>query len=259
MRLISAAVGIPVLALIVWAGGYLMAAVTALAAAVALNEALRLVAGAGWSPVWRVGMAWGVVTVAAAAFDGGWVLWAFAGGAAVALVAAVAVRRSLAFVGTFAVTALATAYVALPLASIVLLRDGPGGLQWLVLAFAATFATDTGAYFVGRRFGRHKMAPSISPGKTWEGAAGGFAAAVAATVALAILLPDVPLAELEALVLGVGIGVVAQAGDLFESKVKRLAGVKDSGTFMPGHGGILDRLDSLLAVFPLVYLASRLA
>ena len=120
-----------------------------------------------------------------------------------------------------------------------------------------TFATDTSAYAVGRAVGRRKLAPSISPGKTWEGAVGGLAGAAAAAAALVVLLDGIESLLLPAVALGLGAGVVAQAGDLLESKVKRLAGAKDSGRLIPGHGGLLDRLDSLLPVFPLVYCASR--
>ena len=101
------------------------------------------------------------------------------------------------------------------------------------------------------------MAPTISPAKTWEGAAGGLLAAIAATIAIIAVAPGLSNAYWQAAMLGLGIGVVGQVGDLFESKLKRLANVKDSGVLIPGHGGMLDRLDSLVVVFPLVYYASR--
>ena len=112
------------------------------------------------------------------------------------------------------------------------------------------WAADTGAYFVGSRFGKHKLAPRISPGKSWEGFAGGLAASALAAVAAVPLLqlqwPQLP--ALVALVLAtVAISVV---GDLFESLLKRHAGMKDSADLIPGHGGILDRIDSLLAALP---------
>ncbi|MCH7483458.1 MAG: phosphatidate cytidylyltransferase [Chloroflexi bacterium] len=124
--------------------------------------------------------------------------------------------------------------------------------------FTLTFATDTGAYAVGKLVGRHKMAPRISPGKTWEGAAGGLVAGTGATVALVAVLGPIETALAAAALLGAGIAIAGQAGDLAESWLKRLAGAKDSGTLIPGHGGILDRMDSLFPVFPLVYAASRL-
>jgi len=137
----------------------------------------------------------------------------------------------------------------------VLIRQLDQGFQWLLLAFLITFATDTGAYAVGKIFGSRRMAPSISPGKTWEGAIGGVVAGIGATVSL-VTLQDLPLSTWSALWLGAAAAVVSQFGDLMESKLKRLAGVKDSGRLIPGHGGLLDRLDSLVLVFPLVYYAS---
>jgi phosphatidate cytidylyltransferase len=256
-RLISAAVLIPLLILVGWLGGITVAVVTTLAALIGLNEILLLVRRAGWRPLRPEGIILGGLVTAAAAFDGQITLLAAAGVAAALLIAAAVVRRNSLFLGDFVFTAIPVFYVALPLASIVLLRDGAAGLEWLILAFAATFALDTGAYAVGRLVGKHKMAPSISPGKTWEGAAGGFLAAIGATIALAALLGDITIAYWQAALLGAGIGVIGQLGDLAESKLKRMARVKDSGVLIPGHGGLLDRLDSLVLVFPLVYYASK--
>ena len=148
------------------------------------------------------------------------------------------------------------AYVVLPFAALIALRFDNAGLQWAALAFLVTFATDTSAYAVGRAVGRRKLAPSVSPGKTWEGAVGGLVGAAAAAVALVALLDGIDDRIIPAAVLGLGTGVVAQAGDLLESKVKRMADAKDSGRLIPGHGGLFDRLDSLIPVFLLVYLAS---
>ena len=116
---------------------------------------------------------------------------------------------------------------------------------WLILAVLATWAADVFAYLAGSAFGRRRLAPRISPGKTWEGTVVGFAASALVVLAVAATfgLPRVPAA-----IAAVLIGPVGLAGDLLESYVKRRAGVKDSGTIFPGHGGVLDRLDSLVAV-----------
>ncbi len=127
------------------------------------------------------------------------------------------------------------------------------GCWWLLLGILIVYATDTGAYTVGRLFGRHPMAPSISPGKNWEGAAGGMAGAVIAAVALGVLFP-LQLDIWQLVGIGVMLGIVSPVGDLFESKIKRLADVKDSGNLFPGHGGMLDRLDSLLPSLTVVYI-----
>ncbi|MFL6830836.1 MAG: phosphatidate cytidylyltransferase, partial [Sphingomicrobium sp.] len=125
------------------------------------------------------------------------------------------------------------------------------GLDLLLWVFLVTWSTDIGAYFVGRAIGRKKLAPSISPGKTVEGLYGGIAAAalIGGAWVLAMALPR-PL-----LILAPAFAIAAQAGDLFESWMKRRAGVKDSGTWLPGHGGVLDRLDGLVPVTVLTALA----
>ena len=134
---------------------------------------------------------------------------------------------------------------------------------WRVLAaMAIVWIADTAAYFVGRRFGRHKLAPFISPGKSWEGVAGGLAAVAVYAVALALWAPDSArpgTAAGGAVWVGLAIVVAALSvtGDLFESLLKRHAGVKDSGNVLPGHGGVLDRIDALLAAMPPLALGAQ--
>ena len=120
-----------------------------------------------------------------------------------------------------------------------------------LLVLAVAWIADTGAYFAGRRWGRRKLAPSISPGKTWEGVAGGLIAAAAYAIILSMLLGGGTTGM--AVFLGVAALLVLMsiAGDLFESAAKRQAGVKDSGAILPGHGGMLDRIDSATATLPL--------
>ena len=144
-------------------------------------------------------------------------------------------------------------YVGVLGSHLVFLRDAPGtdGEDWVLLALFATFATDTTAYFVGRIAGRTKIAPAISPGKTLEGALGGLAAGAAAVLVLNWALDAGAGAEI--IPLALLLPVLAQFGDLAESLIKRGAGVKDASHVIPGHGGFLDRLDSLLFTIPLVY------
>lgn len=123
------------------------------------------------------------------------------------------------------------------------LRVLSNGVWWLGLAIGATWATDSGAYLVGRAIGRHKLAPSISPGKTWEGWVGGLLFGAAAGTAIGTLSP---LGWPVGLLAGAAIGALSVFGDLIESMIKRQANAKDSGHLIPGHGGILDRIDSLL-------------
>jgi len=142
------------------------------------------------------------------------------------------------------------AYVALATASLLWLRADPlAGCANLLFVMLIVWGGDIGAYLVGRLLGGPRLAPRISPGKTWSGALGGLLAAVAAGLATAQLLSGPPLAW-RAAVLAAGLGIVAQAGDLLESFVKRRLEIKDSSHLIPGHGGLFDRLDALLAVAP---------
>lgn len=135
----------------------------------------------------------------------------------------------------------------------------PAGLAMLVLrpaevlvVLALVWIADTGAYFVGRAWGRRKLAPSISPGKTWEGAIGGLLGAAAYAIICGILIQELAWAPF--LAIAVLLAMLSIAGDLFESAVKRQAGVKDSGSLLPGHGGLLDRIDSATATLPVAAL-----
>ncbi len=136
----------------------------------------------------------------------------------------------------------------------VALRDAPDGRNWVFYALFVTFASDTAAFFAGRAIGKHRMAPNISPKKTWEGAVGGLFGAV--VVSLLFLLPTpvrVSLTWSVAIVLGLAVSVFGQLGDLVESMFKRNMGAKDSGTLIPGHGGVLDRTDSIAFAGIVVY------
>ncbi len=147
-------------------------------------------------------------------------------------------------------------YAAIPCASLIWLRgvrfDGhPDAGLWLVLyLLLCVWATDIGAYFTGRKFGGPKMAPAISPGKTWAGLGGGMMTAAIGGGAAAGFTAF-PVGLIWCALTGLLLALVSQAGDLFESWMKRHAGVKDSGTLIPGHGGLLDRVDGLTFTLPL--------
>ncbi|MEI7644453.1 MAG: phosphatidate cytidylyltransferase [Chloroflexales bacterium] len=128
----------------------------------------------------------------------------------------------------------------------------PPGTSWILLVLTVTWLQDTAAYFVGRAIGRHQMAPILSPKKSWEGAAGGFVASVI-SAALAVAVLGLPISAAAAAMIGAAAGVVGPLGDLVESLIKRQIGIKDSGRLIPGHGGILDRIDSLLFTAPVIY------
>jgi phosphatidate cytidylyltransferase len=160
-------------------------------------------------------------------------------------------------------------YVGMPLTTLPLLSEQENGPSLLLFLFLVVWAGDTAALYVGRAFGRRKLAPAISPGKTWEGSIASVAGSVVIGWLLVLLagslsrgnfgklssLLSFPGATVRWLVLAVVLNVAAQVGDLVESAIKRGAGVKDSGTLLPGHGGMLDRIDALLLAAPALWYA----
>lgn len=148
-------------------------------------------------------------------------------------------------------------YIAWSLGHLILIRQTlASGFMVILLSFVITWATDTGAYFAGVKFGKHALSPLISPKKTVEGAIGGVLFCILAIMILGhfwFILPPAPL-----FLLAIAGSIIGQFGDLAESALKRWAGVKDSGKLIPGHGGVLDRFDSLIMVAPLVYYFIRL-
>ena len=147
-------------------------------------------------------------------------------------------------------------YIPLLLALLILIRQVPDGFLWIFTLVLTVFAGDTAAFYAGTYFGRHKLCPSISPGKTIEGSVGGV---VANTLAAVIMKPFFPPAVGwgQLLLFCLLCGASAQMGDLFESQMKRVSGIKDSGGLLPGHGGMLDRIDALLLATPVAYLLLR--
>jgi phosphatidate cytidylyltransferase len=147
-------------------------------------------------------------------------------------------------------------WVGTPLAHLGLFPDTRYGVVLILIAVVGPWISDSGAYFAGRFFGRRMLFPSLSPKKTVEGGAGGLLLTVLIVGPIAYLLLDYTPAK--ALIIGAVVSVSSQCGDLFESSLKRILDVKDLGTFLPGHGGVLDRIDSLLFTAPAVYYISLL-
>ncbi|MFQ5485085.1 MAG: phosphatidate cytidylyltransferase [Desulfobacterales bacterium] len=143
-------------------------------------------------------------------------------------------------------------YIPLFLSYLVLIRNSSSGMIWIFFILCIVFAGDTGAYYIGSYFGRHKLCPSVSPGKTVEGSIGGLAINLCAGALFKwYFLPSLPWGL--SILLFFSIGIAAQIGDLFESTLKRVANVKDSGVAFPGHGGMLDRIDALIFAAPVTY------
>lgn len=258
MRIASAAIGLPLLALFIWAGSPWFSLLLTAAAAAGAFELCQMVRQRGRRPVSLVAAVWAVALVAAghslaAGASSQVIVQAAAAGAALAAVAwlLAAYRRELG-PADWGISAGAALYTGGLLAHGPLLRGLEQGREWVFLAVLVTFAADTSAFFVGRAFGVRPLAPTVSPGKTWEGALAGLIGAIGASALLATAFGlDVTLAA--ALALGTLMGVVGQLGDLAESRLKRFAGAKDSGWLVPGHGGVLDRLDSIVFNLVLVY------
>lgn len=155
-------------------------------------------------------------------------------------------------VAQLATIAMGWLYLPLLLSTMVLLHGLADGRRWVLLVLIMTMVCDSSAYFVGSAWGQHRLYPAISPKKSVEGAIGGLAGSVLAALSAPLwLLPDA--GWVNCLMIGVLAGVLGQLGDLFESMIKRYADIKDSGTIFPGHGGMLDRIDSLLFSFPAVF------
>jgi phosphatidate cytidylyltransferase len=145
-------------------------------------------------------------------------------------------------------------YIPYLLSHVLLIFQVPSGRRWIFFLFFVIFAGDTGAYYAGHRWGRHKLWPAVSPGKTVEGALGGLLSSLATSLLVGKLLLSLGESGVSFLLsLGLVISSVGQMGDLMESMIKRVSKVKDASSILPGHGGLLDRLDSLIFAFPLTY------
>jgi phosphatidate cytidylyltransferase len=147
-------------------------------------------------------------------------------------------------------------YIPFLLSHVLLLFHLPAGRRWIFFLFIVIFAGDTGAYYAGHRWGKHKLWPTVSPGKTIEGAVGGLVSSLAAALLAGGALLSLESSDIIFLFsLGLLLSLAGQLGDLMESMLKRVSHVKDAGGILPGHGGLLDRLDSLIFAFPLTYYA----
>lgn len=250
-RVASAAAGIPILVLLIWAGGPWYTGAACLIVLVAAYE-FQAAHHNGLTPLALVAAGLAASLPAGAFVGPDWPLWFMLAAVLIPLVW-VSLRADPATALTDWMWAVSgTAYVGLLGAHIVLLRELHGGMDLVYLTVFATFAVDTGAYFTGRTIGRRKLAPTISPGKTVEGTLGGLAAGFGAALLLnhflGIRLEAALIVPLAAL-----LPLAAVLGDLAESAIKRGMNIKDAGSVIPGHGGLLDRLDSLLFTFPVVY------
>lgn len=259
-RIITALWALPLLLLFIWFDTPWFPLIIILISGlviIGIFEFYRLAVFSGGQPMVILGLLWALIFVVSAHFEADYLPASVLASAVVVPGIMVFALRRENRLSVWAWTVVGIFYIGWTLSHYVSLRELDFGRNWVILAIFSTFACDTGAFLIGRAFGRHHFAPTISPGKTWEGAIAGLAAAIAAAVALRFILNigswTLPVGYLHSAILGLLIGVLAQAGDLLESLMKRKAGVKDSGTLLRGHGGLLDRMDSLVLTGVVVY------
>lgn len=266
-RFITALVGIPILIAAIWFERPLpwFTLLVAVWGIIAVLEFYRLVSATKISPLTYFGLAWTLLLILSRDSDLLSVIGHYSDlnlltpllltSAVVFPLIWLILRRQKdgAFAG-WSWTIAGIIYVGWLLSYLVALRGLDDGRNWIFFALFTTFASDTAAFFTGRAIGRHKLAPHISPGKTWEGAIGGVLGAI--IVSLFFVLPTpliLPLNWWQAIILGLLVSVFGQFGDLVESLFKRNMGAKDSGNLLPGHGGFLDRMDSVVFAGIVVY------
>lgn len=262
-RILTAIIGIPIAIYVINYGQWLFAMAVTLLALVAWHEFFKMMQVKNINVQYAIGFA-GIGLIMCCAWLGNMQEML----AVILLVIAASMAKTVVSHASFGIneaafTILGALYISLPFSHLILLRftdqydfiltafgELSIGAAYLWLAFIGTWASDTLAYFVGSMLGRNKLCPAVSPGKTYEGAAGGLIGSVVGVMAIGSITP-VPLTHL--LVIGLLVGIVAPLGDLVESALKRFSGVKDSGNILPGHGGVLDRFDAIMFSVPIVY------
>lgn len=257
LRILSAVVGVPVLLLIAFAGGGWFVGAVALGSVAASYEVFSMLTAAGHRPLSVLGIGLTVALVLDALVTDASILPAILViGVLIGLYQMMVRADSNGALTDWALTLAPAIYVGGTMHYFIPLRNLPEGLFWMLMSLIGTWVCDIAAFFVGRRWGNARLAPRISPGKSVEGAVGGLVGAVAAAVILGPLLGSLLVSTglgtyatpglFRLAGLGLVIGICAIVGDLMESFIKRQCGAKDSGALIPGHGGVLDRIDSVL-------------
>nr|WP_207711500.1 phosphatidate cytidylyltransferase [Sulfobacillus harzensis] len=248
-RVITAVIGIPVLLALIYLGGWPLIGAVALFEAVAVYEVARMFEAKNMTFFARMAVFWVWALLACQAFH--WPLvWGILAGLLVIVVGAVVLgREAKSFEGAMT-TAWVSLYVGLLFQFLVALRALNQGRRLVFVFFVVIWATDSMAFFIGRRFGKHKLMVHVSPKKTWEGTLGGVLSGVILGI---IASPLIHVRWFDGAIFALLVAAIGVVGDLLESQFKRFTGVKDSGGILPGHGGILDRFDSALLALPFAY------
>lgn len=252
-RILTGVVGIPFLIAIIWFGEPWFTLLIAVMAVFGIWEFYKLANLSKVQPIIYFGMVWALLLVLSPHCPSRYAIPVLISSAIVISLIWLLFRSSKEQgFSNWAWTMAGILYVGWMLSYWVALRDIEAGKELVFWAMFTTFANDTSAFFIGRALGRHRLAPSISPGKTWEGAIGGILASIVASLILSVIF-HLPFNYWQIALLGLVIAIFAQLGDLVESLLKRNTGVKDAGKLVPGHGGILDRIDSLIFTGVIVY------
>ena len=260
-RILSALWGIPILIAVIWLGPPWFSLLVAIWGVLAVFEFYRLVS-TKVSPLTYFGLIWTLLFILSPHFDYNYLTPVLVTSIVMLPLIWLIIRphKEMAFI-RWAWTIAGILYVGWLLSHLVALRSLEDGRNWVFFTLFITFASDTGAFFIGRALGKHRLAPLVSPGKTWEGAIGGVITAVIASLLFTLptlftltnpgYISDFSCGQ--ALFLGSVVSLFGQFGDLVESLFKRNMGVKESGRSIPGHGGFLDRIDSLIFTGAVVY------
>lgn len=273
-RWLTALIAMPIILSFNWFGGWAAFIVTLLIVVIGSFELHHMLAHAGYRPLTGVSLGLGILFLIAAMLSSAMHLLVLEIGVGVALLISfpwLFLRKKLdGVLVDWALTLAIPLYLGWPMSLVLLVRGYdpvvwrptsgdwiylPAGAWWILVALLGVWVFDGAAFFAGRYFGRHKLAPLISPGKTWEGVVGGFIFCI--VVCLIVTVVPLSLPWYFVILLALLIGSAAMLGDLAESLIKRQTNVKDSGQMMPGHGGLLDRIDSLLFAFIVVYIFSQ--
>ncbi len=252
-RIITALIGIPVLIAVIWFGEPWFTILVAIWGVLAVFEFYRLVAASKVSPLTYFGLIWTLLFILSPHFDYEIVTSPLLASAVVLPLIWLLLRpqKETAF-ADWAWTIAGILYVGWLLSYLVALRGLDAGRGWVFFVLFTSFGSDTAAFFVGRAWGKRHLAPFISPGKTWEGTIAGVFGAIIVSLGVDALF-NLPIGYGQAVLLGLLVSIFGQLGDLVESLFKRNMGVKESGKLMPGHGGLLDRMDSVVFAGVVVY------
>ncbi|MBE3557866.1 MAG: phosphatidate cytidylyltransferase [Ktedonobacteraceae bacterium] len=273
LRWLTASVMIPVVLLVALLGGWWAFAAVLLVVVLGTLELDRMMRQAGHRPLLWISLGLGAVLLVAAMLPAqrlALLEYGLAGAVLAAFFSLLFRKQQDGAVTDWALTLAIPLYIGLPMSFFLLFRgyepaltwnngfalSWPRGFLWILTVFLGVWGFDSAAFFSGRYFGRHRLAPRVSPAKTWEGVLGGFVLSI--TASLLITVGPLGLPWYLAVVLGILIGTAATLGDLAESLIKRQMHVKDSGQLVPGHGGLLDRIDSLLFAVVIVYMFAQL-